>query len=253
MMRTISVALALVATAFLGHSYAAAQGTQPKPWAGYADDRGRPPLDCFFPPKGTAYLPKDACPPGSPGVATKTGQPDTSRWKNHRSIEWGFDISAPPDWVKLDMQIGIRRMTLSHNVDGDRKLMCHVSVGEEPRSTQMSQQEINEGLLRAGVPSPEEEEAVVRSAGQPVRVLNSSLVRIMNLPAYLYETSLSSQSMDTRFDLRQLMATLNTPGRNYILSCEASAENGARELYQQWLPTFRAVFASFIIEPQLGR
>jgi DnaJ-domain-containing protein 1 len=39
-----------------------------KPWAGYGDAQGRPPLDCFFPQKGAAPLPRGACPPGSPGV-----------------------------------------------------------------------------------------------------------------------------------------------------------------------------------------
>jgi hypothetical protein len=251
MTRTIPIALAFVATALLGLSSAAAQG--PKPWAGYGDAQGRPPLDCFFPPKEGAHLPKEACPPGSPGVAA-VATVDTSQWKGHDNQEVGFGISAPPDWVKIDLSSVGSKMTLKHDMSGVRSLMCMVFAYDEPRSTQISQQEINEGLLRGGPVSPQEWEDKLRSTGQPYRVLSSWMEKIMNQPANLYEASNSIQSMDAHYDQRTLGAVLNVPGRNFTLNCSVYAENGAQaqELYQHWLPTFRAIFASFILEP-VGR
>ncbi len=45
-------------------------------------------------------------------AATQGSQPDTSQWKSHRSAQWGFGLSVPPDWVQLNMPpTGNSRMT----------------------------------------------------------------------------------------------------------------------------------------------
>jgi hypothetical protein len=175
---------------------------------------------------------------------------DTSRWLINHNREWDFYIRVPPDWVKRDMSSAEgRRMTLKYDVDSDKMLTCMVFANDDPRTAQSSQQQINEGLLEAGPVSPQEWEATFRSAGQPLHVQSSTLGRIMNLPVNIYEATASFQATDTHFDATELRAVLNTPGRNYSLLCEVTADQGAQELYRQWLPTFQAVFASFIVEP----
>jgi len=178
---------------------------------------------------------------------------DISRWNNNSNREWGFNISVPPDWGKFDMPPF--QMTLAHQIDSDRLLMCVIVVRDQPMTAQMSQQQINAGVLRAGPPSPQAWESTISATGQPYRVFSTSLGKIMNLPVLVYEASLSSQSMDTYSYSRQLGAVLDIPGRTFAVNCTASAEaeNGAQELYQHWLPTFRAIFSSFVVEPLLGR
>jgi hypothetical protein len=188
---------------------------------------------------------------GHLSAAAQGASVNTSRWLINHNREWDFYIRVPPDWVKVDMSSAEgRRMTLKYDVDSDKMLMCMVFANDEPRTAQSSQQQINEGLLQAGPVPPQEWEATFRSAGQPLRVQSSTLGRIMNLPVNIYEATASFQATtDTHFDATELRAVLNTPGRNYSPQCEATAEQGAQELYRQWLPTFQAVFASFIVEP----
>jgi hypothetical protein len=187
-------------------------------------------------------------------ATAQASQPDTSQWKNHRSAEWGFNISVPLDWVQLNMpQMLNQRMSLRRklNSDNTKALMCSVSANDEPEMAGMSQQQINELILR-GPPSVQQAQTVFHPAGLQYQVKDTSLTRIMGLPAYLYELSRSGQSMDVNHVGREIMISMFIPGKTFVFSCGvwANNEKDVNELYAQWLPTLRGVFSTIVIEPR---
>jgi hypothetical protein len=182
-------------------------------------------------------------------------QPDTSQWKSHRSAEWGFDISVPPDWVQLNMPpMGNQRMTLRRklNPDNTKSVRCAISASDEPEMAGLSQQQINELMLRNGPPSIQQAQAILSSSGQQYEVQETSLARIMGLPVYLYRLSMSAQSMDVHDVGSDIMVSMFIPGRTFVFNCGvwANSEKDVNELYAQWLPTLRGILATVVIEPR---
>lgn len=187
-----------------------------------------------------------------PERASAASQLDTSGWKSHRSAQWGFDISVPPDWVELNMPPSAsRRMTLTRKLDADngRSLMCVISANDEPRTIRVSQQEINEKML-IGPPSIQEAQADFTSAGLGYRVRDVSLTRLLGIPVFLYELSSSLQSVDVLYVSRDIMIAMYLPGRSYQFVCSvwAGNEKDADALYPQWLPTLRRILSTLVIE-----
>jgi hypothetical protein len=185
-------------------------------------------------------------------AAAQGSQPDASQWKSHRSAEWGFDISVPPDWVKLNMPpMGNQRMTLRRkiNPDNTKSVRCAISASNEPEMAGMSQQQINELMLRNGPPSIQQLQAILSSSGFQYEVQETSLGRIMGLPVYQYRLSASLQSMDVHDLGRDIMVSLYIPGRTFIFNCGAWANNerDVNELYAQWLPTLRRILSTIVI------
>ena len=186
-------------------------------------------------------------------AATQGSQPDTSQWKIHRSAQWGFFISAPPDWDQLSIPIGHSRMTLRRKLDpaNTKSLSCSISTSDEPQTTGVSQQQINEQMLRNGPPSIQEAQAAINPTGSPYQVQETSLARIGGMPVIVYDLYGLFQRMDVQDVNREIWVSMFTPGRIFNFSCGVWANNvkDVNELYAQWLPTLRGIFSTVVIEP----
>jgi hypothetical protein len=186
-------------------------------------------------------------------AAAQGSQPDTSQWKIHRSAQWGFYISAPPDWDQLSIPVGTSRMTLRRKLDpaNIKSAACSISTSDEPRTIGMSQQDINELLLREP-PTIQEAQAAVNPSGSSYRVLKTSLARIGDMTVHVYDLSGVFQRMDVQDVNREIMVTMFTPGKIFNFSCGVWANNvkDVNELYAQWLPTLRGIFSTILIEPR---
>jgi hypothetical protein len=191
--------------------------------------------------------------PERSSAATQGSQPDTSQWKIHRSAQWGFYISAPPDWDQLSIPMGNSRMTLRRKLDpaNTKSLSCSISTSDEPRTIGMSQQDINELMLRNGPPSIQEVQASINPTGSSYHVQETSLARIGEMTVYVYDLSGLFQRMDVQDVNREIRVSMFTPGKIFNFSCGVWADNvkDVNELYAQWLPTLRGIFSTVGIEP----
>jgi hypothetical protein len=187
-------------------------------------------------------------------AATQGSQPDTSQWQIHRSAQWGFYISAPPDWVQLSIPVGNSRMTLTRKLDAanTKSLSCSISTSDEPRTLGLSQQDLNENALRNGPPSIQEAQAAINPTGSQYQVQKTSLARIGEMVVLVYDLYGSFQRMDVQDVNREIRVSMFTPGKIFNFSCGVWANNvkEVNELYAQWLPTLRGVFSTIVIEPR---
>jgi hypothetical protein len=180
-------------------------------------------------------------------AATQESQPDTSQWKGRRSAQWGFYISVPPDWVQLNMPpIGNNKMTLKRKLDNNKSISCSISASDDPRTTGLSQQDINERVPRA-LPSIQEAQATLPTGYQ---VQGTSLARVSGLPVFVYDLSGLAPQIDVENVNREIMVSMFIPGRTFNFSCGVWASNvkEANDLYAQWLPTLRGIFSTVVVE-----
>jgi hypothetical protein len=186
-------------------------------------------------------------------AATQGSPPDTSQWTVHRSAQWGFFISAPPDWDQLSVPVGNSRMTLRRKLDpaNIKSVSCSITTNDDPRTTGMSQQDINEEVLRNGPPSIQEVQAAINPTGTSYRVQETSLARIGEMTVFVYDLSGLFQRMDVQDVNREIRVSMLTPGKIFNFSCGVWANNvkDVNELYAQWLPTLRGIFSTVVIGP----
>jgi hypothetical protein len=187
-------------------------------------------------------------------AATQGSQFDTSQWKIHRSAQWGFYISAPPDWDQLSIPIGNSRMTLTRKLDpaNTKSLSCSISTSDEPRTLGLSQQDLNENALRNGPPSIQEAQAAINPTGSQYQVQKTSLARIGEMVVLVYDLYGSFQRMDVQDVNREIRVSMFTPGKIFNFSCGVWAKKAkeVNELYAQWLPTLLGIFSTVVIEPR---
>ena len=170
-------------------------------------------------------------------AAAQGSQPDTSQWKSRRSAQLGFNISVPPDWVQLNMPpVGNHKMTLKRKLDNSKSVSCSISATDDPQTTGLSQQQINERIPSI-LPSIQEAQAVLPTGSQ-IQVLETSLARVSGLPVFVYDLSGLVPQIDAENMNREIMVTMFTPGRTFNFSCGAWASNvkDVKELYAQWPP-----------------
>jgi hypothetical protein len=173
-------------------------------------------------------------------AASRAQVNDSTTWIVESFPGFGFSIGRPTNWEVLgrpatNLPVFRATKTFSEDRPNDR-LVCRVDILNIERTRNSTQAELDAATRGISAPSNETIESKLRAGIPDARVFNSGKYEFSGHPFITYEMAAALNTQNVKLNSYKLVATTNSPGRQYTITCicfsEANEPERAHSLFQ---------------------